>query len=184
MALDRFEAHVFGGLGGPLTDTGTQEIDKLIDKLPPIQDNKHWIWQKSASVAQSIIDNIKKNGKCPVILGGHSYGVLAAMRVARELDKQKIGVDYFYAIDPTAGRSQAKEMVAYNNIKDIDEFWATRGFPASARRRTNNKQGCLTIPKDWVGTYNLHIIPGGHIPCASDEKVHKIVMDKVKEILL
>jgi len=183
MALDRFEAHIFSGLGGPLTNGGTKEIDKLIDKLSPVACN-HWAWQKSAVVADTIIKNIKKDGPCVVILGGHSYGVLAAIRVARELEKAKIKVDYLFAIDPTAGHSQGKEMIAYKNIKYIDEFWATSGFPAMMRKLTKKKQATLKVSEDFPGTHLVHIIPGGHIPCAKNEKVHKIVLDKVKEIIL
>lgn len=182
--LNRFHAHTFYGLGGGLFGAGVRDIDELIDRLPPVPENNIWIWQKSATVAKIIINDIKENGPCPVILGGHSYGVLAAIRVARELNKQKIKVDYLYAIDPTAGHSQAKEMVLYDNIKDVDEFWATRGIPAAARRITKNKQACLTIPPSWNGLYEKHIIPGGHLNCAMDEKTHKVIMEKVRELVL
>jgi thioesterase domain-containing protein len=186
MALDRFQAHTFSGLGGPLTDAGTQQIDKYIDLLPPVPDNQHWIWQKSPTVFKLIVDDFKKNGPCAVILGGHSYGVLAAIRVAQALAKLKIGVDYLYAIDPTAGSSQGKEMVVTSNIKDIDEFWATRGYPTFMRKLTKGKQATLKIPEGWADanhTYDRHIIKGGHMNCASDGRTHTIVLNKVRAIV-
>lgn len=174
------EIHIFSGLGSsivPGLSYGTRTLERMVDKLGA--NAEHHIWNTWKAVAEGIIDRRNKSKVTPkVALIGHSNGVIAITEIAERLRLAGIPVQYMGAIDPTAGA-----FPAVNNAELIDEFWASSGIPQMARRLTNNKRGAIHHGPGFKGVHKLWMIPGGHVPCASDPKVQKIILNSIKEAL-
>lgn len=189
MSLDRVECHISSGIGGFFVSYGTRALEKMIDDLPGETDAKEWNHGDYKKVTKGILERAKKFGKpYKVILGGHSYGCVFVAEIANELSKNGILVDYAFCIDPTAGFSQAKRMTLDKNVLKVDEFWATSGIPAMARKLTNNgvsrRQAVMSFVNGYdMDRYKLYMVPGGHIPCASNEIVRKQVIKVVGNLL-
>lgn len=168
------QIHLFSGLGSSLLPSlrrGTRTIESLIDK---ITDADHHIWNDWRKVAASITA-----GKGPVVLIGHSNGLIACAEIAKVLRSRGIDVRYIGAIDPTAGRFPAFG----SNVLRVDEFWASSGFPALARRIPLFGQGKCLFDPGFRGAHRLYHMRGSHIGLASDEHVHATILAGVKEAL-
>lgn len=182
----RVECHVFAGLGGPLFARGTKALDHLMDELSPVWDANHWYHQQWERACDGIISRAKARGDKPkVILIGHSYGALRNIQIARRLKSVGLDVEYIAGIDPTALPLGEPPMSVPDNVRFIDEFHATSGWPAGARRRdpSGGAGGMYVYPASRdKDSYSVHIVPGGHIPCASDPKVVSTIVAAVKAL--
>lgn len=170
------QIHLFSGLGSsllPWLQRGTQALEDMIDKIG-IADAEHHIWNDWQRVGMAI----RPDGG-PVILAGHSNGVLACAQIAQMLLKRGIEVRYIAAIDPTAARFPAFS----SNVLAIDEVWASSGFPALARRIPIFGQGKCLFDPSFRGVHRLYHIRGSHIGVASDKHVHATILAGVKEAL-
>lgn len=189
MSNDRIECHISSGLGGWFVSGGTKALAKLLNKLPQEVNAKEWNHGDYKKVAQGILDRAKKFGKpYKVILGGHSYGCVFVAEIANTLSKNGILVDYAFCIDPTAGHFEAARMKLDKNVLKVDEFWATSGFPAIARKLTNNgvlrRQGVMSFVDGYdMDRHELFTVPGPHIPCASNPIVQKQVIKVVGNLV-
>lgn len=178
----RSEIHVFSGLGSslfPSLSYGTRTLEKLIDAMPWAEADHH-IWNEWPAVAASIVARWGKTREpFKTVLIGHSNGVIATNQIAAYLAARRINVDYIGAIDPTAGAFP----VIGHNVAETSEFWASSGWPALTRRFTGNKRGALQYVEGWPGIKRLYHIPGSHVACASNKRVHDVILGDLKRIL-
>jgi hypothetical protein len=173
----KITSDISAGLGDALFDKGTQDIEELLDKLPLPTD--HWYWWNWRACAKKII----KAKPDFAILGGHSYGCVFAAQVANAVKKEGIKVAYLYAIDPTAGTKQFKLMTLDNNVEKVDEFWASYGFPAIARKFKQGGQMNFVPNYSHKDNYKLFQVGGSHIPSASSSITVSRITSQVKKIL-
>lgn len=184
--MKRVEAHVIAGLGGHLFARGTKALDKLFDEMSEYWDATHWLHQSWERVAEGIIKRQKRfNDKPTVILIGHSYGALRCQQIAARLNAHNITVHYIGCIDATALPIGHAPMRVSGNVKDVDEFWATSGWPKFARWRDpeGGRGGMYVYPKNWAGTKKIWTVKGGHIPCASNPITVNQIVKKVKALV-
>ena len=179
----RIECHVFGGLGWPFTSRGVKELDNLIDKMDPIWDASVWPHSRYKSVLSGILSKWQGKTKKPVIaLVGHSYGALRCIQIADALAEEGFKVHYIGGIDPTALWPWMKKMHVPPNVVTVDEFWASSGFPANARRRSpSGKRGGMYI-KNSVSKHKIFKYKSAHIPLASNKKVHERIVKMIGEV--
>lgn len=178
----RHEIWIFSGLGSSIFRSlrrGTAALDRLIDQLP-YAESETAIWDDWEMVAKGIVERWQKT-KDPfsTILIGHSNGVIATNSVAEYLRKRGLRVDYIAAIDPTAGRFP----LIGHNVHECSEFWATSGWPHLTRRWTDGKRAALHFTDAWPGIHRLYHIKGGHVPCASNPKVHAQIISDLSRVL-
>lgn len=176
----RYEVHVFAGLGGMFFWHGTKALDKIFDDISPVWDATHWRHRSWKKCLKGILQRrVKFKDDPAIILVGHSYGALRCQQIAKELEKQDIPVRYIGGIDPTAGH----EMRIPHNVEYVDEFHATRGWPAFARWRGRKgaKGGMYIYPPSVPNT--VHTVLGGHVACASDPFTRSTIVEQVKEIV-
>lgn len=192
--MQRIECHASYGIGGPAFGSGITTLDGVMDDMSPIWDCSLWHnseWQK---MSQGIIDRkARYKDKPTVIFIGHSKACLTQMQAAWRLSSSGIDVAYIAAIDPTAllwfGLSflrMGPPMVVSKNVKTVDEFWATSGVCAGARRAdpSGNSGGRYIYPSDWKGEGGKPIsVLGGHIPCASAKITRDTILASVKKVL-
>jgi hypothetical protein len=175
------ELHVFSGLGSsifPSLSYGTRTLDALLDKMP-FAECEHHVWNQWRGVADSIV-NRWKTTKVPfkTVLIGHSNGVIAITEIARHLQSRGLPVDYIGAIDPTAARFP----VISGNV-EVSEFWASSGWPALTRRFTSNRRGACQFAPTYTGIHRLYHIKATHVGCASNARVHEVILSDVKRVL-
>lgn len=185
--MKRVECHVIAGLGGWFFSGGTRNLDKLFDKLSDVWDSTHW-WHRSwEQCADGIIARRNRYKDHPVvILIGHSYGALRCQKIASRLAAHGITVHYIAGIDPTALPWNHPPMRIPSNVKEVDEFHATSGWPKWARRRDPSglRGGKYIYPPRWPGHKLVRIIPGGHVACASNLRVVNAILAKVKALVV
>jgi hypothetical protein len=178
----RHEIHVFSGLGSsllPSLRSGTKAVEALIDALPYAEADHH-IWSQWRRVADAIVDRWKRTKEpFKVALIGHSNGVIATNEIAQHLALRGIKVDYIAAIDPTAARFPDIR----SNVHECSEFHASSGWPALTRRFTGNKRAALHFTDAWPGIHRLYHIPGSHVACASNKRVHEVIIGDLERIL-
>lgn len=170
------QIHLFSGLGSSLIPSlhrGTRTLEGMIDKLG-VADAQHHIWNDWQKVAMAI-----KPDAGPVILAGHSNGVLACAAIAKALQARRIQVAYVGAIDPTAASFPAFG----GNTLRVQEFWASSGFPALARRIPLFGQGKCLFDDTFRGVRELYHIRGSHVGVASDHHVQSTILAAVKGTL-
>jgi len=170
------QIHLFSGLGSsliPSLQRGTRTLESMIDKLGAA-DAKHHIWNDWQKVAMAI-----KPGAGPVMLIGHSNGVLACAAIAKALQARRIQVAYVAAIDPTAARFPPFG----GNVQLVQEFWASSGFPALVRRIPLFGQGKCLFDERFRGVRELYQIRGSHVGVASDHHVQSTIFRAVKKTL-
>ena len=183
------EIHIFSGLMSSIIrpfQRGTLALEKMIDTGSYdedfLVDAQHHIWNSWRSVANRII-RLHNTGKLngPVILIGHSNGVLACCKIAERLYHKGIKVHYIGAIDPTA----AKFSVINVNVGVVDEFWATSGYPCIKRFITRNKRAACQFTSEFniSGSHNKYEIKGSHIGVSKNKKVANIIFSSIKNIL-
>ena len=174
------EVHIFSGLGSSIfrpLQVGTRAIEGLIDGLGA--DAKHHIWHEWDEVADRLIaKNERGNLEGPIILIGHSNGVLSICNIATRLASHKIEVEYLGAIDPTA----AAFAPVSRNVKLVDEFWASSGYPKFKRWLTRNKRGACQFTKGFSGEHNLYQLKAPHVGIASHHYVHDRISNQVSRI--
>jgi hypothetical protein len=175
------EIHIFSGLGSsifPSLSYGTRTLENLLDGLPASAE--HHVWNQWPEVASEIVRRWSKT-KTPfkTILVGHSNGVIATNEIAKHLAARGLPCDYIAAIDPTAGSFPLIGM----NVGECSEFWASSGWPALTRRFTGNKRAALHFVPGWPGIHRLYHIPGSHVACASNPRVHQTIVADVKRVL-
>lgn len=186
--MRRKEVHVIAGLGGFFTSRGTRALDAMFDDISLEWDATHWYHGSWKKVAEGIIARVTKFKDEPVVcLIGHSYGALRCQQIAELLNKEGIRVDYIAGIDPTALPYKHPPMLIPNNVVYVNEFWSTTGlfnFPRIRRKYSpdGSRGGKYQYPVGWKGKVEKYIIPGGHIPCASDPKTRNIVMTHVERL--
>lgn len=178
----RHEIHVFSGLGSslfPSLSYGTRTLEKLIDALPCAEADHH-VWNRWRPVAESIVARWGKTREpFKTVLIGHSNGVIATNQIAAYLAARRIQVDYIGAIDPTAGSFPD----IGRNVAETSEFWAGTGWPAISRRFTNGRRGALQYVDAWPGIKRLYHIPGSHVACASNKRVHDVILSDLARVL-
>ena len=178
----RHEIWVFSGLGSSLLPSlsyGTRTLEKLIDALP-FDEAEHAVWSTWRRTADHIVDRWKTTREpFKVVLIGHSNGVIATNEIAQHLALRSIKVDYLAAIDPTAGAFP----VIRPNVHECSEFWASSGFPAMARSLSGKRRAALHFVDAWPGIHRLYHIPTGHVPCASNERVHETILNDLERVL-
>jgi hypothetical protein len=175
------EIHIFSGLGSsifPSLSWGTRTLEKLLDGLPA--NAEHHIWNDWRVVANNIVWRWTKT-KTPfkTIIIGHSNGVISTNSIAAHLAARGLPTDYIAAIDPTAA---AFPLIGHN-VGECSEFWASSGWPALMRRFTGNKRAALHFVPAWPGIHRLYHIPGSHVACASNQRVHQTIVADVKRVL-
>lgn len=172
------QIHIFSGLGSSLLPSlrrGTEALENLIDALCP--DAQHHIWNDWEEVEKTITPD---GG--PVVLIFHSQGAEAVAKIAQRLKARGITVTYVGAIDPTAGRFPAFG----SNVLKVDEFFASSGFPAFARRFPIFGQGKCLFDASFRAmgrVHRLYHIRGSHVGVASDKHVHATILASVKDAL-
>lgn len=170
------QIHLFSGLGSsliPSLQRGTRTLESMIDKLGHA-DAQHHVWNDWLKVGMSI----SKDGG-PVILVGHSNGLIACAGIAKMLQARGITVAYVAAIDPTAARFPPFG----GNVQLVQEFWASSGFPALARRIPLFGQGKCLFNGAFHGVHELYHIRGSHVGVASDHHVQSTILAAVKQTL-
>jgi pimeloyl-ACP methyl ester carboxylesterase len=173
-------------------------IERFLDRLDwdnlfPYQANAQWhIHQAEPRVTRGILDRASLFGKpTTVTLIGHSWGSLVALDACRTLQQAGIDVDYLAAIDPTALFPNQEPMKVPTNVVQCDEFLATRGFPARARRRCERMKlpvgslggqyqypHPLFPPKRYKATYDT-----GHIALARNSVVVNRIVKQVSNLI-
>lgn len=174
--------HIFSGLGSSVFSSfrkDTEALDRMIDALSDRFDSEHHIWNDWQAVARQIlIDASQGKINSPIILIGHSNGVLAACSIAQALGVLRIPVDYIGAIDPTAAAFPALGM----NVKMADDFQAARGWPAMTRRVSRGKRAALIPGKGFSGELNVYPIGGGHIEAPGNNFVVTTIMSRIAHL--
>lgn len=175
------ETHIFSGLGSsifPSLSYGTRTLEKLIDGLPA--EAEHHVWNRWRGVADSIVNRWKHTREpFKTVLVGHSNGVIATNEIAKYLAIRGLPVDYIGAVDPTAGSFP----LVGNNVAECSEFLASSGWPAMVRRWSGGRKAQLHFVPAWPGIHRLYHIPGSHVACASNPRVHEIIVKDVKRVL-
>lgn len=187
----RHECHLFAGLGGPFCAGGLKLIEKFIDKLdwsselPKEADAHLHMHQEYMRVAREIVDRAQEDGKPDsIIIVGFSWGSLVALEVARYLQRFNLKVDYLAGIDPTAIFPWMKPMIIPENVKLCDEFWASSGPPARARKKhPGGKGGGMYLNPHSVPYNGPYKYQSGHIPLARNKDVRGRIVDQVKELV-
>lgn len=178
------EIHIFSGLGTlilPHLQLATRELEDLIEALPSKVDAHHHTHIGAKKVWKRIIkkrDKGELNG--PICLVGHSQGVRACSRVADALDDEGISVDYIGAIDPTLASFPPFQ----NNVRLVDQFWATQDFVAEGRRLSGFTAGVCTFVPGWSGTEVLERIKCGHLECAKHQDVRSKILKSIDTVLV
>jgi len=165
------EVHLFSGLGSSIIrpfQKGTRTLERMIDGLPSDVDAEHHIWSSWKSVADRLI-KAKHDGRLdgPIILVGHSNGVLACCKIAEKLSRNGIKVAYIGAIDPTAARFPTVD----HNVARVDEFWATSGYPKLKRWMTGNRRAACQFEPGWSGSHRLKTLKATHVGLGSHPEV-------------
>lgn len=177
------EIHLFSGLGSSIIrpfQRGTRTLEGLIDGLPSAVDAKHHIWSSWNRIADQLIVKHKAGELTgPVVLIGHSNGVLAICNIAARLASHGIEVAYLGAIDPTAARF----VTVGHNVKQVDEFWATSGYPKLKRWMTKNKRAACQFVPAWNGEHNLWTLKATHVGIGTHTYVQDRIFDQVKKKL-
>ncbi len=177
------QVRIFSGLGSsivPYFSRGTRRIEKLISESPQQIQVSHHIWSSWRGVCKTLISNFQreKTGG-PIILIGHSNGVLACCNIARRLAELDIPVAYIAAIDPTP--------ILFPNIKNsvirVDEFWGTSGVSHLARGISYHKLACCKFTDGWVGKHSLHIHYATHVEVSYLTDVLQRIEGSVRSIL-
>lgn len=166
------QIHIFSGLASSVFSSlrkGTDELERVIDGLPSSADAQTHIWNDWKDVAKNIVAARKGGNASPIILIGHSNGVLACAEVAQVLYRRGIDVDYMAAIDPTLKSFP----VIQNNVKLIDEFHASRGFVALGRWFSRGKKASIITAKRYKGTLNKKKYRASHVGVVSLAAVRK-----------
>jgi hypothetical protein len=174
--------HIFSGLGSSLLPSlrkDTLALDKMIDAVSDKFDSEHHIWNDWQAVARQILTDASQGRiGSPIILIGHSNGVLAACCIAQALGVLRIPVDYIGAIDPTAASFPALGM----NVKLADDFQAARGWPAFTRRMSGGKRAALVKGRGFSGELNVYPIGGGHIEAPGNNFVVTTIMSRIAHL--
>lgn len=173
---------IFSGLFSsivPKFRKGTNEITNILRKEYPQDQVFTMIWNKWEDAANNIYQKcIKEDCKNKVILIGHSNGVKACALIADYLNVKGIDVDYVGAIDPTA----AKFPSFLDNVKIVDEFYASSGYPALMRKITNNKRGACHFSDNWHGLHHILRYRSTHVGIASKSDVHQGILNSIKKL--
>ena len=163
--------YVVHGLGGilPFISRGTRKLDEIIDALPPEAETRERSLDFIQSRWKEIIDDIIEQDAKEIILIGHSLGCERVIRVADWCRVNGVRVLYIAAIDPTAGYT----MKVPENVRFVDEFWASSGWPHMARNSRWIKGGKYEYPH---GTkHRIFEVDSAHIPLPG----HQTVVDRV-----
>lgn len=178
---------VIHGLAGalPFVSRGTRNIDKLIDALPQTIDSRDFRQTNQKAVLDYILDCRDRYGKIEVIGVGHSMGCYRWIWIARQCAKRGIKIRYLAAIDPTAINRLLgmKPMLVPDNVQWVDEFWATSGFPESARTRDPSGKGGGKYLYPRSNMNRTVTIPATHIGLASNKAVISRIVSQIKELL-
>lgn len=174
--------YIFSGLLSSVVPSfreGTNEIAEILRKEYPQDQVVTMIWNKWEDVADKIYQQYAKEGyKDKVILIGHSNGVKACALIVDYLSVMGIDVDYVGAIDPTA----AKFPRFLDNVKVVDEFYASSGYPALMRKMTNNKRGACRFSNVWHGLHRILRYRATHIGVSSEPDVHQEILNSIKKL--
>ena len=177
------EIHIFSGLLSsivPQFRRGTEELTKRVNEIDDGVEAKHRNWIFWRIVAWRLIAK-HRNARLigPIILGGHSNGVLAARKVAKVLSKHGINVDYEFSIDPTIFPFPKVD----HNVNRHDEVHATSGICAIFRYITFKRSGSIFFVDNWNGNGFYMSRKGGHVAIASYDNVHSRILDQVRQVL-
>lgn len=177
------EIHIFSGLGSSLfrgLRKGTDQLEHLIDQMPGDANAQTHVWNKHEDVAREIIAKRNRSTlKHPIILVGHSNGVLACMEIAKTLNSRGIKVSYIAAIDPTLKSFPAAD----GKIDHIDEFHASRGFVAFGRRLSRGRKASVHTGANFTGKHTVHRHRAGHAGVAGLAAVHNVIGRRVRMLL-
>ena len=108
----------------------------------------------------SIVEKISKDPS-RVKLIGMSYGARIVHKIAHELDKKNINVQYIAIVDG------AKTKAFPSNVVKLDNFYCTGGCIG----------GPVTVSPST--TYREFSYPGSHIPFANDARVHSRILSQL-----
>jgi hypothetical protein len=157
------QVRIFSGLGSsivPYFSRGTRRIEKLISESPQQTQVSHHIWSSWRGVCKTLINNFQQEKiGGPIILIGHSNGVLACCNIARRLAELDVPVAYIAAIDPTPILFPRIK----NNVFRVDEFWGTSGVSHIARRMSYHKLASCKFTDEWAGKHGLYIHHARHV---------------------
>ena len=154
----------------------SDELEKLLDDEPSGIDAVDYNWTEWRQFVRNVIRD-KNRGK--VIMVGHSNGVYFACKVAQELSKHGIKVDYLAAIDPTLKPFPKLG----GNVIMADEFRASRGFVAFGRKLSRGRMATLKAGREFRGALSVQTIRGGHTEIASNPIVRKHIVETINGIL-
>lgn len=177
---------VIHGLMGvfPFISYGTRALDRLLDALPSTPDSRDFLQSDWLSAWKHIQDCKRRYGGIQVVLIGHSMGCYRNIQIAEKCQKAGIAVRYIAAIDPTAINRLfgMKPMVVPSRVGQVDEFWASSGFPKSARDGDpTGKRGGRYIYGDQ--SHKVINVLAAHIPIASHPTVVSHIVAQVKGML-
>lgn len=181
----RHEVHLLAGLGGRMCAGGIVHLEEGIDKLPSEADAKWHRWQDYKNVVSAIISRSETMGAPnSILIGGHSYGVWKGIKICRILRDHGFPVDYFAAIDPTAlPLWGANPMVIPNNVLLCDEFWASRGIPATVRNNYPDGSRGGMLVYSYEISHNLFKYQSGHIALALRDEVQNRIIEQVAKLV-
>lgn len=171
------QIHIFSGLASSVFSSlrkGTDDIERVIDGLPSSADAQTHIWNDWKDVAKKIVADSRGGNTSPIILIGHSNGVLACAEIAQVLYRRGIDVDYIAAIDPTLKSFPTIQ----NNVKLIDEFHASRGFVALGRWLSRGRKASIITAKRYKGVLRTKKYSASHVGIVS----LAVVRDRIKNI--
>lgn len=183
-------AYLFTGLGAKKGNRYSVGLESLARKIEASGHKAIVLqWREWESVADAIQG--KDANRYAFI--GHSQGCQSITDLANFLKSKGVTVPYLVGIDPTAGYipkywpfplSPFALNPVPNNVRNVDEFWATTGVAQSARKSTRNNRGALSYARDFRGNKNNspHIIPGNHVAIAGSPDVHSIIIGRITEI--
>lgn len=178
------QCYIFAGLGGIFCAGGVMKLETAVDRLNyhnPDLDAKWRVYQSAPMVAQTILKQAKPE---LVILMGHSMGVPAALDVARTIGGRGIMVDYFAAMDPTAMPYSTGNIAKFTmpeNVVATDQFLATYGWPAMARRRSPDGGRGGMVHRNSFSHIHTEVFKVGHVALASHPRVEERILEMVRD---
>jgi hypothetical protein len=159
------------GLAGAIYSRGMDALGAKLAKLP----NVDYITVEEYGSWRTIRDRIPKF-KDPTVIGGHSFGANAAVRVGRELDG-KVNIPLLVSVDPSQYWSwkllSSGPGAVSMNVKHVLNQYQTGGFI-----------GRQTLWRESGSNYQIKnlAVEDSHTGIDDNEMVHKTIIEAVKAL--
>lgn len=135
-----------------------------------------------ATLAGDIREKFKRVNPEPLVLIGHSYGADDVIRIARELNKDKVAVDLLILLDPVTPPAIPANVVRCVNLYQSNGLWDglpfLRGVPVESE-----KNGLTKLENLNIRTERTDLLEPGtdHFNIEKKKKIHDEVIRLVLE---